>query len=63
MKSVWIFKLGLRFLLNSISETKQTNFPWHFLNSKLVFFQKVVAIASFHEMSTDYRIHLCLAMY
>ena len=31
MESVWIFKLGLWFLMNSISKTKQSNLPWHFL--------------------------------
>ena len=33
MKSIWIFKLGLRSLLNSISKTKQSNFLWHFLKT------------------------------
>ena len=31
MESGWIFKLGLSFLMKSISNTKQSNFPWHFL--------------------------------
>ena len=33
MKSIWIFKLGLRSLLNSISKTKQSNFLRHFLKN------------------------------
>ena len=33
MESIWIFKLGLRSLLNSISKTKQSNFLWHFLKT------------------------------
>ena len=33
MGSVWIFKLGVRFLMNSISKTIQSNFPWHFLKT------------------------------
>ena len=33
MESVWIFKLGLSFLMKSISNTKQSNFPWHFLKT------------------------------
>ena len=33
MESVWISKLGLRFLMHSISKTKQSNFPWHFLKT------------------------------
>ena len=56
MESVWIFKLGLWFLMNSISKTKQSNLPGTFLKFWLVFFQEVVATVSFHEMSTDRRI-------
>ena len=33
MEFFWTFKLGLRFLMNSISKTKQSNFPWHFLKT------------------------------
>ena len=33
MESVWISKLGLRFLMNSVSKTKQSYFPWHFLQT------------------------------
>ena len=33
MGSAWIFKFGLRFLVNSISKTKQSNFPWYFLKT------------------------------
>ena len=33
MESVWIFKLGLVFLMKSISNTNQSNLPWHFLKT------------------------------
>ena len=33
MESVWIFKLGLSFLMKSISNTKQSNLLWHFLKT------------------------------
>jgi len=33
MESVWVFKLGLRFLMKSISNTKQSNLLWHFLKT------------------------------
>ena len=35
MESVWIFKLDLRFLMHSISKTKQPDFPWHLLENGL----------------------------
>ena len=33
MESVWVFKLGLRFLMKSISNAKQSNLFWHFLKT------------------------------
>ena len=33
MESVWVFKLGLRFLMKSISNTKQSNLFWHCLKT------------------------------
>ena len=48
MESVWVFKLGLRILMKSISNTKQSNLFWLFLkNRELVFFQKIVVAVSF----------------
>ena len=31
--SGYLCKLGLRFLMDSISYTKQSNLPWHFLKT------------------------------
>ena len=53
-ESIWIFKLGLRFLQNSISNNQI--FPGTFLKLLIgFFFQEVVAAVSFYEMSTDCR--------
>ena len=40
MESVWVFKLGLRSLMKSISNTKQSNLFWHFLKTTNWFFSK-----------------------
>ena len=51
-----ILKLGLRFLMNRISKTKQLNFPWHLLKTLNWFSFKRYCTVSFHKMLTDCRI-------
>ena len=40
MESVWIFKLGLRILMKSISNTKQSHLFWHFYKLWIGFLSK-----------------------
>lgn len=47
MESVCTLRLGLSFLMKSISKNKQSNLPWHFL--------KIAAILRFRETFASYR--------
>ena len=45
MESVWILKLDLRFLMYSISKTKQSNFPWHFLKTLKLWLSELLLLS------------------